>query len=183
MSYRCGGAVVLVRKVHFSGTTPELADIAKIVSAWNGLLPSSLKLNCGWDAEPVRHVLKCGLRGAASFSASTLILNPWLFLEFKLGDVGELTFSECWRYRLRLGPDLSMIGYAANAQVGATAYTYAFPLILTAYGLGSGHHIVLAVAVIWIAHIGLDRLLGYGLKYPTYFKDTHLSPSRKALPD
>jgi hypothetical protein len=76
-----------------------------------------------------------------------------------------------------------MIGYAANAQVGATAYTYAFPLILTAYGLGSRHHIVLAVAVIWIAHIGLDRLLGYGLKYPTYFKDTHLSPSRKALPD
>ena len=90
----------------------------------------------------MRHVLKCGLRGAASFSASTLILNPWLFLEFKLGDVGELTFSECWRYRLRLGPDLSMIGYAANAQVGATAYTYAFPLILTAYALGSGHHIV-----------------------------------------
>ena len=84
-------------------------------------------------------------------------------------------------------PDLSMIGYVANAQVGATAYnavhTYSCPLILAAYGLGSGHNIVLAVALIWIPHIGLDRLLGYGLKYPTYFKDTHLSPRRHALPD
>ena len=30
------------------------------------------------------------------------------------------------------------------------------------------------VALIWLAHIGMDRLLGYGLKYPSAFKDTHL---------
>ena len=30
------------------------------------------------------------------------------------------------------------------------------------------------IALIWLAHIGVDRLLGYGLKYPTGFKDTHL---------
>jgi len=29
-------------------------------------------------------------------------------------------------------------------------------------------------ALIWLAHIGIDRALGYGLKYPTFFRDTHL---------
>jgi hypothetical protein len=35
-------------------------------------------------------------------------------------------------------------------------------------------HNTLLFAIIWMAHIGLDRMLGYGLKYPTFFKDTHL---------
>jgi hypothetical protein len=34
------------------------------------------------------------------------------------------------------------------------------------------------IALIWIAHIAFDRLLGFGLKYPTQFKDTHLNPDR-----
>ena len=32
----------------------------------------------------------------------------------------------------------------------------------------------LAVGLVWLAHIGIDRALGYGLKYPTHFEDTHL---------
>jgi len=37
-----------------------------------------------------------------------------------------------------------------------------------------GRETGVAISLIWIAHIGIDRVLGYGLKYPTAFKDTHL---------
>ena len=36
------------------------------------------------------------------------------------------------------------------------------------------HRLLLAISTIWIIHIAFDRLLGYGLKYSTHFKDTHL---------
>jgi hypothetical protein len=39
----------------------------------------------------------------------------------------------------------------------------------------------LLLSLIWAAHIGLDRMLGFGLQYPTRFKDTHLNPDRHAL--
>jgi hypothetical protein len=38
----------------------------------------------------------------------------------------------------------------------------------------TGSQLLLSAALIWLAHIGMDRALGYGLKYPTTFKDTHL---------
>jgi hypothetical protein len=83
---------------------------------------------------------------------------------------------------LFLTPDLSMLGYIANARVGAIAYnavhTYIGPLALIGYAFALGLHEVLFVAVIWIAHLGFDRMLGYGLKFPTRFKDTHLSAER-----
>jgi hypothetical protein len=79
---------------------------------------------------------------------------------------------------LFLAPDLSMLGYLAGNRVGATVYnvfhTYALPAVLATYGLLGGTPIAVAVALIWFGHIGVDRLLGYGLKYPTAFKDTHL---------
>lgn len=86
---------------------------------------------------------------------------------------------------LFLLPDISMLGYAANARIGAISYnavhSYIAPLALAAWGLGTSHSAVLSLSLIWIAHIGFDRLLGYGLKYPTGFKDTHLNPERHAL--
>jgi len=78
--------------------------------------------------------------------------------------------------------DLSMIGYAINARVGAITYngihTYIGPLVLGGYALFTGKHLPLLLALIWIAHIAFDRMLGFGLKYPTRFKDTHLNPER-----
>ncbi|MGC4049469.1 MAG: DUF4260 domain-containing protein [Paludibaculum sp.] len=85
---------------------------------------------------------------------------------------------------LLLVPDLSMLGYLVNARAGAQAYnavhTYVGPLLLALYSVGA-HPALLPLALIWLAHIGMDRMLGYGLKYPTHFKDTHLSPGRHAL--
>lgn len=84
-----------------------------------------------------------------------------------------------WFALLFLAPDLSMIGYLANARVGAGVYnaihTYAGPLALAGYAIGTNNHQVLLLGLIWIGHIGMDRMLGYGLKYPTRFKDTHLA--------
>ena len=79
---------------------------------------------------------------------------------------------------LLLVPDLSMLGYLAGPRVGAPVYNvfhaYPLPAALGAFGLLGGSPLALAVALVWFAHIGMDRLVGYGLKYPTEFKDTHL---------
>ena len=80
---------------------------------------------------------------------------------------------------LFLAPDLSAVGYLAGPRVGAVAYdlahTCSVPLALLAVGLLADQSTVVSVALIWLAHIAFDRLIGYGLKYPTAFKDTHLA--------
>ena len=79
---------------------------------------------------------------------------------------------------LFLAPDLSMLGYLAGPRAGALAYnafhTYAPPGVLAALGALAGGDPVFSVALVWFAHIGFDRMVGYGLKYPTGFFDTHL---------
>lgn len=80
---------------------------------------------------------------------------------------------------LLLVPDLSAIGYLAGPAMGARLYnavhTTIGPAALLALGLLSDQIAFVQIACIWGAHIGLDRLVGYGLKYPSRFKDTHLS--------
>ena len=80
---------------------------------------------------------------------------------------------------LILAPDLSFAGYVFGPKVGAIAYDMAhteiFPVALGTLGVVTGSDAETKIALIWLAHIGADRLLGYGLKYPTAFKDTHLS--------
>lgn len=76
-----------------------------------------------------------------------------------------------------LAPDISFAGYLAGARVGALFYNAAHALVLPAALLGfaaAGRVEFLPAATIWIAHIGFDRMLGYGLKYDTAFGDTHL---------
>jgi hypothetical protein len=112
------------------------------------------------------------LEGAAVLVVGVLFyhLSQGSWLEFSL---------------LFLVPDLSMIGYLANARAGAVTYnaihSYVGPLLLAAFSFGSNRSAVLGVSLIWIAHIGFDRMLGFGLKYPTRFKDTHLNPDRHVL--
>ncbi|WP_246688996.1 DUF4260 domain-containing protein [Mesorhizobium sp. WSM4310] len=79
---------------------------------------------------------------------------------------------------LILAPDLSMFGYLGGPRTGAIAYNalhiLIVPVLLLLVGYLSGHAVAIAVALIWIAHIAIDRALGYGLKLPTGFQDTHL---------
>ena len=90
----------------------------------------------------------------------------------------ELDYSILALAVLFLAPDVSILGYLGGPRIGAIAYdaahTYAGPLVLAAIGVLTDSAVPTQVALIWSAHIGFDRLLGYGLKYPTSFKDTHL---------
>ena len=80
---------------------------------------------------------------------------------------------------LALAPDLSMLGYLGGPRVGSYCYnavhTYTGPLVLGSAALWIDSRIALLVALIWAGHIGADRLVGYGLKFESGFKDTHLS--------
>ncbi len=79
---------------------------------------------------------------------------------------------------LFLSPDLFMVGYLLSSRVGAAVYNIAHTLIAPLIVLGVVHFARqpggLPYVAIWIAHIGFDRMQGYGLKYPTFFRDTHL---------
>ena len=111
----------------------------------------------------IRAILR--LEGAASFATSAA-LYAHTGLSWPLFVV------------LFLAPDLAMLGYLMGPRIGAIAYNaahthpLALPLALTGFLLG--WPAALAVALIWIAHVGFDRALGFGLKYPAGFGETHL---------
>jgi hypothetical protein len=79
---------------------------------------------------------------------------------------------------LALAPDVAAAGYVAGPRVGAACYdavhTYVGPVTLGAIGVIADANVASQIALIWFTHIGVDRALGYGLKYPSGFKDTHL---------
>jgi hypothetical protein len=74
--------------------------------------------------------------------------------------------------------DVFMIGYLFNSKIGAYCYNLGHsmiaPPILFAIGFATDARILIGFSLIWLAHIGMDRLLGYGLKFTTGFKETHL---------
>jgi hypothetical protein len=110
------------------------------------------------------------LEGAAALGIGVLLFEQagepwWLFAAFFLA------------------PDVALLGYLVGDRFGAFLYnlfhTYVGPAALAAYGLAGTHllgEFALAVplASVWVAHIGMDRLLGYGLKYRSGFRDNHL---------
>jgi len=105
------------------------------------------------------------LEGAALFALAT-------FLFWKTG-------TSWWLYAaLILAPDLSFLGYLGGPRVGAVVYNAAHTLIgpaaLAAAGFLLPSFDMIAVALIWIAHLGADRALGFGLKYSEGFGYTHL---------
>ncbi|QPF94448.1 DUF4260 domain-containing protein [Bradyrhizobium commune] len=79
---------------------------------------------------------------------------------------------------LFLVPDLSFLAYLSDAKFGALAYnaahSYMAPVTLMTLGFGFASPLTLSIALIWLAHIGIDRALGYGLKYSAGFGFTHL---------
>lgn len=75
-------------------------------------------------------------------------------------------------------PDLSISGYLAGPRAGAILYnavhSYIAPLALGAFAFHALGRAPFALCLLWLAHIGFDRALGYGLKYRTGFSNTHL---------
>jgi len=105
------------------------------------------------------------LEGAAVLAASV-----YLYLDFGRS---WLLFA-----LLLFVPDVGMLGYLVDTRIGAIAYdafhTLVGPTALLVVGVASDSTVLTAVAIIWFAHIGLDRALGYGLKYADGFHHTHL---------
>jgi hypothetical protein len=131
---------------------------------WDG------KMNQPYSGFPVGNVrLLLQLEGAAVLAVAALMFyrsaEPW------------------WIFAaLFLAPDLSMIAYLAGARAGAiiynAAHTYLLPLMLWVFGTPD----MQPFALIWIAHIGFDRTMRYGLKYTSGFQDTHLGRIGKSAP-
>jgi hypothetical protein len=75
-------------------------------------------------------------------------------------------------------PDLTMIGYLGSTRLGSYLYNLGHctpvPAAIVAIGWWQDKSLVVALGLIWLAHIGLDRLIGYGLKYDDHFQHTHL---------
>ena len=88
---------------------------------------------------------------------------------------------------LWLVPDISILGYRLGSCWGAriynTAHTYFLPLLLAFSAYAFGATAAIPFALIWINHIGVDRLLGYGLKYANGFGWTHLGRLGRQNPE
>lgn len=116
------------------------------------------------------------LEGVAAFAVATtgfvLLDGPlWLYLV------------------LALAPDIAMVGYLAGPDRGSTIYnlahTYVAPIALIAVAWWLVVPMGVLGGLVWAAHIGADRALGYGLKHPTGFQHTHLgakTPARVTEP-
>jgi len=105
------------------------------------------------------------LEGLALFAAMVLLYVHW--------------GASWWLFALLfLAPDFSFIAYLAGPKIGALVYNAAHstmaPIALMALGIALIAPMMLSLATIWLAHIGIDRSLGYGLKYSAGFAFTHL---------
>ena len=123
----------------------------------------------GFPPKDVRYTLRLeGLAMAVAAVATYAVMgaNWWLFVA------------------LILAPDLAILGMLAGGKTGARIYnlahTYTGPALLAGIGLLAGWPVLVPLALVWIAHIGVDRALGYGLKYPSSFRATHLGWMGKA---
>ena len=90
----------------------------------------------------------------------------------------QLNGNALWLLPLLLAPDLSMVGYLGGPRLGAVTYNLVHNLVTALVLLGVGWFVPVAplalAGAVLLAHVGMDRSLGYGLKLPTGFKDTHL---------
>ena len=105
------------------------------------------------------------LEGLTLFAGMTLLYAVW--------------GGSWWVYALVFFvPDVSFAAYLAGPRVGAiiynAAHSYMAPMALMTTGFATNSPLTLSIAMIWLAHIGFDRTLGYGLKYSAGFGFTHL---------
>lgn len=108
------------------------------------------------------------LEGAAVFVAALIV--------YRLTSSEELAWwaAVLWFF----APDLSFATYLAGPRVGALGYnavhTYGFGAAVMAGGMIFTCPLAVALGWLWLGHVGFDRMLGYGLKLPSGFQDTHL---------
>lgn len=113
--------------------------------------------------KPTTNILR--LEGLTILVASTFV--------YYLSDYAVWPF-----FVLLLAPDVFMVGYLKDTRLGALTYnmghTLVSPALLAGLGYTLSSDLLYSLALIWLAHIGMDRAFGYGLKYTDHFKHTHL---------
>jgi hypothetical protein len=120
-----------------------------------------------------------GQAGAATGGVRTLLRLEGLTLFVGMTLLYWVWDGSWWVYAiLFLAPDLSFAAYLAGPKWGAIVYNaahgYMAPMSLMTFGFATSSPLVLSFAMIWLAHIGIDRALGYGLKYFEGFGFTHM---------
>jgi hypothetical protein len=123
-------------------------------------------------------------QGTAETGAATGGVNMLLRLEGLTLFAGMVMLYAAWDGSwavfalLFFVPDLSFLAYLSDVRFGAMVYnaahSYMAPVALLTLGFGFASPLTLSIALIWLAHIGIDRALGYGLKYSAGFGFTHL---------
>jgi hypothetical protein len=117
--------------------------------------------------------------GAVTGGLRTLLRLEGLTLFIGMTSLYAVWDGSWWIYAiLFFVPDLSFAACLAGPRIGAIVYnaahSYMAPMTLNIVGFALGSPLVLSIAMIWLAHIGFDRALGYGLKYSLGFGFTHL---------
>lgn len=117
--------------------------------------------------------------GAATGGVKILLRLEGLTLFASMVGLYAIGGGSWWLFAaLFLVPDVSFAAYLAGREAGAfvynAAHSYLAPVALMTAGFVSADSLVLSIAMIWLAHIGIDRALGYGLKYEAGFSFTHL---------
>jgi hypothetical protein len=117
--------------------------------------------------------------GTVSGGVRTLLRLEGLTLFAGMTALYGLWAGPWWLYAvLFFAPDLSFAGYLTGPKIGAWVYnsmhSTIIPMAMLTVGFGFAPPLVLSLALIWLAHIGFDRALGYGLKYSAGFGFTHL---------
>jgi hypothetical protein len=88
---------------------------------------------------------------------------------------------------LFLAPDVSLLGYMRSAGKNTAAFynlvhSYMLPLVLGLLAWSQDLRLAGQLALIWLAHISFDRCLGFGLKFPEEFRNTHIQVSARLRP-
>jgi hypothetical protein len=129
--------------------------------------------------DTAKTVVNTGAAGAATGGVKTVLRLEGLTLFAGMVVLYGAWEGSWWVFAiLFLAPDLSFLAYLSGPKFGAliynAAHSYLGPMTLMTAGFGFEEPLTLSVAMIWLAHIGFDRALGYGLKYTAGFGFTHL---------
>lgn len=107
-----------------------------------------------------------------------IALEEAAMFAFSIVLFSQLSFAWWWYLALILAPDISMLGYAVNTRIGAFMYNFfhhkGIAVIVYVAGLYLQNEGMQLTGIILFGHSSMDRMLGYGLKYPDSFQNTHL---------
>ncbi len=113
-----------------------------------------------------------------------LKLEEALMFAFSIYLFTQLDFAWWWFPALLLAPDIGMIGYLHGPRLGSITYNIThhkgIALAVLLVGYYNQHDWTTLAGIILFGHSSMDRILGYGLKYPDSFQHTHLGKLKPA---